>query len=136
MTKLSKLVFFKSLGRSTSLRMDELAKIRSMAIRRRVWFKVLNRLERGLMNLTLEVTNKIRSRVLSKAIYSIVRRLLEALESKVDLSIRRVGVPLAKKLSLIAQKWGYNSAGNWASNISFIRFLAVMHLNNPKVFTA
>lgn len=134
MTKLSKLVLFKSLGRLTSLRMDELAKIRSMAIRRRVWFKVLNRLERGLMNLTLKVTNKIRSKVLAKAIYSIVRRLLEALESKVDLSIRRVGVPLAKKLSLIAQKWGYNSAGNWSSDISFIRFLAVMHLNNPKVF--
>lgn len=134
MSKLSKLVLLKGFRKPTALRRDELAKIRSIAIRRRVWFRVLNRLERGLINLTLKVTNKVRSKVLAKALHLIVRMLLEALESKVDLSVRRVGVPLAKKIGLIAQKWGNNSARKWPSNISFVRFLAVMHLNNPEVF--
>jgi len=135
MAKLPKLVVLRSFGRLTSLRMNGLAAIRSMAIRRHVWFRVLNRLERGLMNLTLKVTTEVRSKVLAKAVYSIVMRLQEALESRVDLSMRRIGAPLAKKLSLMAQKWGNSSAGIWSSDISFVRFLAVMHLNNPKVFT-
>ncbi|MDH5266294.1 MAG: hypothetical protein OEW62_01295 [Candidatus Bathyarchaeota archaeon] len=134
MAKLPKLVVLRSFGRLTSLRMNGLAAIRSMAIRRRVWFRVLNRLERGLMNLTLKVTTEVRSKVLAKAVYSIVMRLLEALESRVDLTMRRIGAPLAKKLSLMAQKWGNSSAGIWSSDISFVRFLAVMHLNSPKVF--
>ena len=134
MNKLSKLALYKRFRRSTALRTDQLAKIRSAAIRRCVWFRVLNRLERGLINLTLRVTDKIRSKVLAKALHSIVKILLEALESKVDLSIRHVGVPLAKKISQIAQKWGNNSAEKWSSDIFFVRFLAVMHLNNPKAF--
>lgn len=128
-------VFTESFGEVTRLGMKGLARIRLTAIRRGVWFRVLNRLERGLMNLTLKVTKKVRSKVLAKTLYSIVRKLLEALESKVDLSMRQFGAPLAKKLSLIAQKWGNNSAGNWSSDKSFVRFLTIMHINNPKVFT-
>lgn len=135
MSKLSKPVLLKRFGRSTKLKTDELVKIRSMAIRRRVWFRVLNRVERALMNLTLKVTDRVRSKVLAKALYSIVRKLLEAFEGKVALSIRRVGGPLAKKISLIARKWGNDSAKKWSSDIFFIKFLAVMHLNNPQVFT-
>lgn len=132
--KLSELVLFKRFRRPTALKRDQLAKIRSIAMRRRVWFRVLNRLERGLINLTLKVTDKVRSKALAEALYSIVSTLLKALESKVDLSMRRVGVPLAKKISQIAQKWGNNSAEKWSSDIFFVRFLAVMHLNNPKTF--
>lgn len=134
MNNLSKPALYKRFGRPTALRAAQLAKIRSTAIRQRVWFRVLNRLERGLINLTLKVTDKIRSKVLAKALHSIVNTLLEALESKIDLSIRHVGVPLAKKISQIAQKWGNNSAKKWSSDIFFVRFLAIMHLNNPRAF--
>ena len=117
------------------LRIDELAKIRLMAIRNGFWFKVLNRLERGLMTLALKVVKEIHSKVLAKALHSIVTRLLEALEGTVSLLMRQIGVPLAKKLSLIAQKWGNTLARKWSSDKSFVRFLAIMYLNNPKVST-
>ena len=135
MMKWSKLVVCaESFGKVARIRMDELARIRLVAVRRGVWFRVLNRLERGLVNLTLQVTKKIRSNVLAKALYSVVRRLLEALESKVRLSIRQVGTLLARKLSLIAQEWGNTLARIWSYDRSFMKFLAVMHINNPGVF--
>jgi len=133
--KLSKLVLltdgFRKLDR---LRIDELAKIRLMAIRNGFWFKVLNRLERGLMTLALKVVKEIHSKVLAKALHSIVTKLLGALESKVSLLMRQVGASLVRKLSLIAQKWGNIFARNWPADQSFVRFLAVMHLNSPKMF--
>jgi len=48
MMKWSKLVVrAESFGKVARIRMDELARIRLMAVRRGVWFRVLNRLERG-----------------------------------------------------------------------------------------
>lgn len=135
MMKWSKLVMrAESFGKLARVRMDELARIKLMAIRRGVWFKVLNRLERGLMNLTFKVTKKIHSKILAKALRSIVRKLLEGLENKVGLLMQQIGSRLAEKLGLIAQKWGNNFARNWSCDKSFVRFLAVMHINNPEAF--
>lgn len=111
------------------LRSGELTKIRFISLRRGVWFKVLNRLERGLMNLTLMVTRKVRSRVLASALRSIIEKLLYALESKVEQEMRRIGVPLADKISRIAQKWGNRKAREWAKDVGFIQYLAIMQMN-------
>ena len=52
----------KSYEKLSRIASDELARIRLMAIRRGVWFKVLSRLERGLVDLSLKVTREIRSK--------------------------------------------------------------------------
>jgi len=36
----------------------------------------------------------------------------------------------------VAQKCGNTSAKNWAIDVSFIRFLAIMHINETKTFRA
>lgn len=129
-TNLKKLVVdIESYGKLSRLASDELARIRVMAIRRGVWFKVLSRLERGLVDLSLKVTREIRSKILVRAICSIVKKLLEALESKVRLQMRLIGVPLAEKISQIAQKWGNKTAHEWASNLGFIQYLTLMKVN-------
>jgi len=133
MVKLPKLVVFAGgFRRLTRLRIGDLVRIKLRAVRKGVWFKVLNRLERGVMDLTLKVTEKIRSKALAKAVYSIVKKLLAAMESNISLLMRKVGVPLAKKLSLIAQRWGNLLARKWMTDESFMKFLAVMHFNNSR----
>lgn len=117
-----------SFGRLTRLERDKLARIRLMAIRRGVWFKVLNRLERGLMDLTIKVTRKIRSKILASAIYSVTKKLLEALESKVRRQMRQIGIPLAEKIIRIAQKWGNKTAHEWAKDVGFIQYLTIMKM--------
>jgi len=51
------------------------------------------------------------------------------LESKIARAMREIGFPLACKLSLFAQKWGNIDARDWAKDMGFVRYLAVMKLN-------
>ena len=117
-----------------SLDRRDLIMLRAKAFRRRVWFKTLIRMERGLINSVIKVVDKVRSTLLAKVLTSIVKKLLTALESHVTRMMREVGRPLAKKISLIAQSWGNKSAKEWMSNKGFIQFLAVTMMNTPSSF--
>jgi hypothetical protein len=107
-------------------RLDELERVRLLAIRRRVFFRVLNRVERGMVYLVSRVTKSVRSRVLADALRSIMEKLLDAMESRVEQQMRSVGVPLAEKISRIAQGWGNRTAREWMRDAGFIRYLTIM----------
>ena len=116
------------------LRKNELAKIRTKAMRRGLWFRVLSRGERAQIELTMRIVRRIRSFFLAKVLTRIVEKLLEAMESKVVRLTREVGSALAQKLSGIAQNWGNSSALEWSADPGFKRYLAVMYINTPSVF--
>jgi len=107
----------------------ELAKLRVKARRRGVWFKMLSRVERGLIDLTIKAVEKVRSFLLARSLISVVEKLLEAMESEVARLMRTVGRQLARKLSEIAQSWGNKSARLWATDFSFVQYLAVTQKN-------
>lgn len=114
----------------------QLIKLRLRAIRAGVWFKALRRIDRVLVDLTIKVADNVRSGTLAKSLLALTRKLEGIMESKLSRALREIGFPHAQKLSLTAQKWGNASAENWASAPSFARFLAVMHINDPKIFKA
>ena len=116
------------------LSMSELAKLRVKARRRGIWFRMLSRVERGLVDLSIKVVEKVRSLVLARSLTSIVEKLLEAMESKVTRLMRTVGRQLAQKLSEIAQSWGNKSTKLWANDPSFIQHLAVTQMNLSPIF--
>lgn len=95
-----------------------------------VWFKALPRIDRVLVDLTIKVTDNVRSNTLAKSIMAIIRKLDRLLENRLSRAIREVGLPLAQKLSIIAQKWGNVSAKKWSIDLSFIKYLAVMQIND------
>ena len=113
-------------------RKNALAKIRVKAMRRGVWFRVLTRAERAQVELTLRIVKNIRSLFLAKVVTSIVKKLLDAMESRVSRFIRKVGQPLARKLSEIAQEWGNKSVNSWSQDSGFVQYLTIMHLNKPR----
>ena len=112
---------------------NSLAKIKAKAMRRGVWFKVLTRAERALMELTTKIVKRIRSHLLARIVTSIVEKLLEAMESKVSRLMREVGQPLARNLSVAAQKWGNKSAKSWSQDSGFVQYLTIIHLNKPLI---
>jgi len=112
----------------------QLIKLKLKAMRAGMWFRALPRIDRVLVDLTIKVASSIRSTTLAKKILMVVRKLESLLESSLLRAFREVAIQLAQKFSLIAQKWGNTSAKNWASDVSFIKFLAVMHVNGPKAF--
>lgn len=112
----------------------QLTKLKLKAMRSGVWFKALPRIDRVLYDLTIKVTSSVRSMTLAKNILAVITKLEGLLESKLMRAMREVGLPLAQKLSSIAQKWGNTSAESWVTVSSFAYFLAVMHTNDPKTF--
>ncbi len=107
----------------------ELLKLRTKAMRSGIWFKALQRIDRVLVNLTITVASNIRSQTLAKSILIITRKLHELLENKLSNTMKSIGFPMAKKLSMFAQKWGNRKAQEWQRDLSFVRYLAIMKLN-------
>jgi len=111
---------------SKPLNRAQLVKLKAKAMRAGVWFRALPRIDRVLVDLTIKVTENIRSSHLAKSIFAVVDKLEGLLESSFFKSLRLIGRPLSEKLSLIAQKLGNVSAKTWAFDSSFAVFLAVM----------
>jgi len=119
---------------SNFLNREQLIKLRLKAIRAGVWFRALPRIDRVLVDLTIKVASTVRSITLAKNILAIIGKLEGLLESRLSIALRKVGLPLAQKLSALAQSWGNTSAKSWPSDFSFVNYLAVIHINEPKTF--
>jgi hypothetical protein len=113
----------------------QLVKLKLKAMRAGVWFKALRRIDRVLFDLTIKVVRyNVRSVALVKSIRAVMEKLEGLLESGLSRVIREVGFPLAQKVSSLAQKWGSTSANEWSSDSSFVSFLVVLSINEPKTF--
>ncbi|HVP92266.1 MAG TPA: hypothetical protein VMS94_00845 [Acidobacteriota bacterium] len=111
----------------------DLIKLKLRALRSGAWFRVLRRAERVLVDLTIRVVYEVRSRVLAKALLSIMKKLEDASENRVSRAIRDFGFPCTRRLSWLAQKWGNGFAEAWAFDFSFARFIAIMHINTSGI---
>jgi hypothetical protein len=102
-----------------------LAEAKKIALRKRVWFKLLNRVERGIIDLTVKYVNTIKSRKLAIVVTAIISKLQSATENTVDRLVRTIGLPLTRKISNIAINWGNHLASKWADDCSFAKFLVL-----------
>jgi hypothetical protein len=111
-------------------RRRELVSIKLRALRKRIWFKVLDRVERALIDLTIRVVDTVRSSMLAGVLSTLVGKLEEAMEGLLERA-RKIGRPLAQRLSALAQAWGNERAGDWAREESFAEYLGLRVLNDP-----
>jgi hypothetical protein len=108
---------------SSSPTIGRLAETKKFALRRRIWFSTLSRVERGIIDLTIKYVDRIQSITLAKVVTAIIVKLQCALESIVDRLVKTVGLPLVRKISDIAVSWGNHLAFMWADDCAFARFL-------------
>lgn len=116
------------------LSVGNLVVAKKLALRRHVWFRSLSRVERGIIDLTVQCVDSIKSTKLATVVTAIIEKLKLASESMVDRLARTVGFSLAQKISVLAQNWGNFTASNWASDAGFARYLAIIQLNSAKSF--
>jgi hypothetical protein len=112
----------------------QLMKLKLKAMRAGVWFRALPRIDRVLVDLTIRVAGTVRSLTLAKNILTVVRKLECLLENKLLRAVRETGLPIARRLSLFAQKWGNAAAKDWLSDGGFARYWAAISLNQPRLF--
>ena len=113
---------------------SELTLIKWRSMRRKVWFRVLDRIERAIINLTIGCVQRVRSLKLERIISTIVDKLTNAMKSMLEKLTEDIGRPLAQKLSRIAWNWGNKSAVQWAEDHIFIQYLTIMQMNILKTF--
>ena len=107
----------------------ELVRLRQKALRRGIWYRTLNRIERCLVDLAIATVNRIRSWTLARSLTFIAKKLSGIIETSVQNQIQTVGFPLAERFSKIAQNWGNKSAVKWATDLGFARFLAICNVD-------
>jgi hypothetical protein len=108
--------------------------MRRKALRNGVWFKVLDGAERAILNLVPRYVSTPRSAKLIDMLAKIIVKINNASKSQIHYIISQVGMPLARRLSGTAQKWGHKTAADWALDGGFWRYLAIMDMNNSPNF--
>jgi hypothetical protein len=114
---------------------EVLAKLKTIAVRRGLWFKALSTVERAIVDLTIRVVERVRSSVLKGVLKAIASKIVETLKAK---SFREraivIGRALAERLVRIAERLGNKRAREWAEDPSFVMYLGVSWLNTPPIF--
>lgn len=108
-----------------------LSGLRAKALRRRLWFKVLDRMDRGFYNLTVVVVDRVEDPVLGREILSLVLKLRDALKSKFVGLVESLGVERAWEASRLAVDWGNHRAKVWRGDKSFATLHAVLEFYSP-----
>ena len=109
---------------------QSLMKVKTRAMRQKVWFKTLSRVERAIIDLTIECVEKVRSKILAGTVLTIVSKVLEFLEESFMTRAERVGRKIAERLCVICEKWGNDVYSTWKCDECFINFLGVNALNS------
>ena len=106
-----------------------LIKARVRAVRQKVWFKALSRVERSILDLTIRCVEKVRSRILAKIVSNILAKILKTLEPSFLEAAMRIGREIADEVCGIAEKLGNVHASRWKYDLGFVRFLGVTAVN-------
>ena len=97
---------------------------RLRALRRRVWYGALDRIERGLVDLTIRYVDQVKSNKLQQVLVEILEKLTRAMKHGMA-RVLRVGRELALRASTLAVGWGNSQAYAWRHDRLFWRGLAL-----------
>ncbi len=114
-------------SKEQTLSVERLAKAKKTALRRGVWYRVLSKIERGVLDLTVRYVDTIRSSKLAKLVTAILEKLTSAMENVLVRLVRTIGAPMARRMSEIAMTWGNFSASAWAEDANFARYLSTSY---------
>jgi len=105
--------------------------IRLKAIRRRLLFRVLDGVERGILYLCTRVVDEVSSPVLGAQLVDIVSRLQEALKSGFTRHMESYGFRRVVSLVKQARALGSERASRWLLDLGFVRYVTFIDLNQP-----
>lgn len=108
--------------------------VRRKALRRGVWYTALDRVERGILTITIRVVDVVRSRALGVELVKIVKKLRDATRSGFVRRMEEFGLRRVREVARKAVEWGYDAARSWASDSGFVRYLTLIDMSRPTGF--
>ncbi len=110
---------------------EYLRKVRSTAVRKRVWFRVLDRVERGIFNLTISFVEKVQSHVLAGVLVKILVKLRDSAKSVFTRHVESYGYMKLRETVEQAVGLGNNAAREWLRELGFAEWFALNNIYNP-----
>ena len=107
-----------------------LREVRALALRKRVWYRVLDGLERGIVNLTISYVECVKSPRLAGVVSSILRKVREACKSAFTRMLERYGYGKMMRVVEAALSFGSEACLGWGSE-AFMRLLTLNNMYNP-----
>jgi len=104
------------------------------ALRKGIWYRSLDGIERGILSLAVRVVDRVESVVLGVELVKILGKLRDALKSGFVRRMEEYSVGRARELAHFAEVWGNRAAGKWAFDWGFARYLTVLDLNRSTGF--
>jgi len=107
-----------------------LRQLKQRALRKGIWFKVLDRVDRGIFNLTIEIVESVQSLILARQVMNIMVKLRNALKSEFETYVSTFGVLRLVEIVEQAVKLGCREALKWREDAGFSRYLAMNDIHN------
>ncbi len=95
-----------------------LVDLKTRSLRRRVWYRVLDRIERGLVDLTIRWVDNVRNKKMAEVLLRILGKLAQAVQQGMA-RVLALGRELALRASELAVGWGNLGAYGWRSDRTF-----------------
>ena len=108
---------------------EYLRKVRSTAVRKRTWFKALDKLERGIFNLTIKFVENIKSQVLAGHVVKILVKLRDAAKCAFTRHVEGYGYMKLRETVEQALGLGYDATG-WVWDLGFAEWFALNNYYN------
>ena len=106
-----------------------LAGLRHKALRKGVWFRVLDRTERGILTLASRVVDRVRSSLLGRVLVGIIAKLNRGLKGEFRCLLESFGCSRVRVLVGQARMLGSGVAQDWLGDEGFARYLTVLEFN-------
>lgn len=101
-----------------------LSSLRARALRQRVYFRALTRIERGLVDLVIRIKRQIVNERLVAILLAICDRLQRALMGFRE-RLRALALPHAQRLAALASRWGHPEAYLWPYDPSYLEYVGL-----------
>ena len=108
---------------------EYLRKVRYTAVRKRVWFRVLDRVERGIFNLTISYVEKVQSHVLAGVLVKILVKLRDGSKSVFIRHVESYGYMKIRLVVEQAMVFGSEASG-WLMDRGFAEWFALNNYYN------
>lgn len=106
--------------------------LRSRAIRKRTLYKALDSLDRGILYLSIRVSDSISNPVLVHQLVEIVNKLEASLKSGFTRFVESFGPRRVISVVKQAVTLGCMEASQWVMDRSFMMYLAFLDFNQPQ----
>ncbi len=108
-----------------------LVEVRRRALRRGVWYRALDGVERGILSLASQILDTVRSSMLSIQLVKIIAKIRDVCKSGFIKHLERFGMARVRVIQAQAFSFGYEGAKTLSSDFDFVRYLIFLDFNQP-----